>query len=95
MIEVYKYLNGHSSDIMTDILKSRENMYNVQNYNIYQVKNPRSLKHELDATPHHASQFWQEVPTDIHEGTSLALFKNCIKTWKCDDYPGRSCKISI
>ena len=45
--------------------------------------------------PHHASQFWQEVPTDIHEGTSLALFKNRIKTWKCGDYPDRSCKISI
>ena len=95
MIEVYKYLNGHSSDIMTDILKLTENMYNIQNYNIFLVKNPRSLKYELDAMPHHASQFWQEKPTDIHEGTSLALFKNRIKTWKYDDYPDRSCKISI
>ena len=95
MIEVYKYLNGHSSDIMTDILKLREDMYNLQNYNIFQMKNPRSLKHGLYAMPHHASQFWQEVPIDIHEGTSLVLFKNRIKTWKCDDYPDRSCKISI
>ena len=29
MIEVYKYLNGHSPDIMNDIFKLRENMYNL------------------------------------------------------------------
>ena len=31
MIEVYKYLNGHSPDIMNDIFKLRENMYNLRN----------------------------------------------------------------
>ena len=29
MIEVYKYLNGYSPDIMNDIFKLRENMYNL------------------------------------------------------------------
>ena len=29
MIEVYKYLNGHSPDIMNDIFKLRENTYNL------------------------------------------------------------------
>ena len=29
MIKVYKYLNGHSPDIMNDIFKLRENMCNL------------------------------------------------------------------
>ena len=87
MIEVYKYLNGHSSDIINDIFKLRENMYNLQNFHIFQTENPRSLKYGLHAIPHRASQLWQQVPIDIREAASLALFKNPIKTWKCEDCP--------
>ena len=32
MIEVCKYLNGYSPDIMNDIFKLRENLYNLQNF---------------------------------------------------------------
>ena len=95
MIEVYKYLNGHSPDIMNDILKLRKNDYNLRNFHIFQTKNPHSLKYGLDAIPHRTSQLWQQVPIDIREAASLALFKNRIKTWKCEDCPCRSCKIFI
>ena len=53
-IEVYKYLNGHSPDIMNDIFK-RENMYNLRNF---QTKNSRPLKYRLDAVPYRANQLW-------------------------------------
>ena len=95
MIEVYKYLKGHSPDIMNDIFKLRKNEYNLRNFHIFQTENPRSLKYGLDAIPYRASQLWQQVPTDIPEAASLALFKNRIKTWKCEDCPCRSCKIFI
>ena len=94
MIEVYKYLNGLSPDITNDILKLRENTYNLQNFHIFQKENPRSLKYRLDAIPYRASQLWQQVPIDIREAAFLTLFKNCIKTWKCEDCPCRSCKMS-
>ena len=95
MIEVYKYLNGHSPDIMNDIFKLRENTYNLRNFHIFQTENPRSLKYGLDAIPYRASQLWKQVPTDIREAASLTFFKNLIKTWKCEDCPYRSCKIFI
>ena len=95
MIEVYKYLNGHSPDIMNDIFKLRENMCNLRNFHIFQTENPCSLKYGLDAIPYRASQLWKQVPTDIREAASLTLFKNRIKTWKCEDCPCRSCKIFI
>ena len=40
MIEVYKYLNGHSPVIMNNIYKLRENMYNLRNFHIFQTENP-------------------------------------------------------
>ena len=81
MIEVYKYLNGHSPDIMNDIFKLRENAYNLRNFHIFQTENPRSLKYGLDAVPYRANQLWQQVPSDIREAASLTFFKNRIKTW--------------
>ena len=50
MIEVYKYLNGHSADIMNGIFKLRENMYNRRNFHIFHTENPRSWKYRLDAS---------------------------------------------
>ena len=52
MIEIYKYLNGHSPNIMNDIFKLRENMYNLQNFLIFQTENSRSLKYGHDAIPY-------------------------------------------
>ena len=95
MIEVDKYLNGHSPDIMNGIFKLRENMYNLRNFHIFQTENPRSLKYRLGAVSYRASQLLQQVPTDIREAASLSVFKNCIKTWKCEDCQYRSCKIFI
>ena len=93
MIEVYQYLNGHSRDIINDIFKFRENTYNLRNFHIFQTKNPCPLKYGLDAIPYCASQLWQQLPIDNREAAYLNLFKNRIKTWKCEDCPCRSCKI--
>ena len=49
---------------------------------IFQTENPCSLKYGLDVIPYRASQLWQQVPIDIREAASLALFKNYIKTWE-------------
>ena len=95
MIEVYKYLKGHSPDTVSDIFKLRENMYNLRNFHIFLTENLRSLKYGLDAIPYRASQLWHLVPNDVCEAASLALFKNRIKTWKCEDCPCGSCKIFI
>ena len=95
MIEVYKYLNGRSPDIMNHIFKLREDMYNLRNFNIFQTENPRSLKYGLNAIPYHASQLWQQVPIYICEAVSIALFKNRLKTWECEDCPCKSCKVFI
>ena len=75
MIEDYKYLNGYSPDIMNDIFKLRENMYNLQNFHIFQTENLRSLKYRLDAIPYRASQLWQQVLIDIRASFSSSSQK--------------------
>ena len=95
MIEVYKYLNGHSRDVMHYVFKLRENMYNLRNFHIFQTEKSCSLKYGSDAIPYRASELWQQVHTDIRQAASLALFNDHIKTWKCEDCPYRSCKIFI
>ena len=78
-MEVYKDLDGYSPEIINDIFKLRENMYNLANFHIFQIENPRLLKYELDAIPYRATQLWQQVPIDIRE--AIPLFKILIKTW--------------
>ena len=80
---------------MNEIFQLRENIYNFQNFQIFQTENPRSLKYGIDAIPYCASQLWQQVPIDLREAPSLALFKNRIKTLKCEDCSCRFCKIFI
>ena len=95
MIEVYKYLNGHSPDIMNDIFKLRENTYFSESSTSSRQK---ILVHwNTDSMLFHicVSQLWQQVPTDIREAASLTLFKNRFKIWKCEDCPCRSSKIFV
>ena len=80
---------------MNDIFKLRENMCKLQNSHIFQTESLCSLKYGLDPIPYRASQLWQQVPIDIREVASIALFKNRIKTWRCEGCPCRSCKIFI
>ena len=95
MIEVYKYLNGLSPDIMNEIFILRKNSYNLRHFHLFQTENPRSSKFGLDAIAYRASQLWQQLPTEIREVPSLSIFKDKIKTWKCSNCPCRSCKVFI
>ena len=81
--------------IMNNISNFKENMHNLQNFHIFQTENTPSMKYGLDAIPYHSSQLLQQVPIDIRKATSPDFLKNCIKVWKCEGFPGRSCKIFI
>ena len=76
MIEVYKQLNGHSPDIMNDIFKLREDMYNPQNFHIFQTDNPRLLKDGLDAIPYCTDQ--------LQHFSKIALKLGNVKTLHAD-----------
>ena len=79
MIEVYKYLNGLSPDIMKNIFKLKENICNLINFHIFESQNPRTTKFGLDSIAYRASRLWKNVPEEIRNSTSLPMFKKKIK----------------
>ena len=52
MTAVYKYLNGLSLDIMSDIFKARENTYNLRNFYIFESQNHRKKNRLAERTLH-------------------------------------------
>ena len=62
MIEVYKYLNSLSPDIMSDIFNLRESTHILKNFHISESQNPRIKKFRLDSIAYRASQLWKNVP---------------------------------
>ena len=79
MIEVYKYLDGLSPHIISDIFKLRENTYNLWNFHTFESQNPRTKTFGLDSIEYRANQLWKYVPDEIRDSTSLPLFKKTIK----------------
>ena len=71
MIEVYKYLNGLSPDIMNTIFKLRQNTYNLRHFHAIESQNPRTRKFGLDSIAYIASQLWKYVPEEIRNSASL------------------------
>ena len=79
LIEVYKYLNGLSPDIMNTNFKLRQNTYDLKNFHTFESQNPRRKKFGLDSIAYRASQLWKNVPEEIRNSTSLLIFKESIK----------------
>ena len=79
MIEVYKYLNGLSPDVMSEIFKLRENTCNLRNLRIFESQNPRAKMFGLDSIAYRASQLRKNVSEEIRNSISLRIFKKKIK----------------
>ena len=58
MIEVYKFLHGLSTELMTDMFISK-NLYNVCHIRLFGSENLRSVRFGVDAICFRRSQLWQ------------------------------------
>ena len=67
MIEVYKYLNSLSPQIMNHIFKLYNFRFtkNVRNVHLFESQNPRTKQYGLHCFAYRDSQSWQTVPTEI------------------------------
>ena len=73
LIEVHKYLDDLSPDIITTIFKLRQNTYILKN-------SLRTKKSGRDRVAYGASQLWKNFPEEIRNSASLLIFKESIKT---------------
>ena len=83
LTEVYKYLNVYTPDLMNEIYYLRPSHYNLRNFNVFAIDHPRN-KYLLNSSVYRANQLSQTLPSEIKGSASLQLFKDKIKTWRCD-----------
>ena len=89
MIEVHKYLQWQSPELMTDILTLRKNPH-ILSIHLFGSENPLSVHFGVDAIAFRASHMWQRVPIAIKDSSTLGIFKLKI-LWSCDDCPCNLC----
>ena len=79
LVEVYKFLNGFSPDIMNKIFSIQRNTYNLRSFNIFRCDTPRSNRYGLNSIPYRANQLLNFLPVDIKGVVRWILQKIKIK----------------
>ena len=74
LMEVCKYWNDLSLDIMNTIFKLKQNTYNIRNVHALESQIPRTKKFGLDIA-YRVSQLWKNIPEEIRNSVSLLIFK--------------------
>ena len=75
LIEVCKYLNALSNDIINTIFTLRQNTYNLRNFHAFESHNPRRKKFGIDSIAYRASQLWKNVSEKMANSDSRLTFK--------------------
>ena len=64
MIEVYRFLNGLSPQIMNDIFRLRKNTYNLRNFRLLECRNLKTSIYGTETVTYKSSLLWniQSLP---------------------------------
>ena len=65
MIEIYKYLNGLSPQMINDIFKLRKNTHNLKNAHLFKSQNPVTKRCGVHCIAYSVSQIWQTSSIEI------------------------------
>ena len=91
-IEIYKYINKISPPIMQDFFILRENTYNIRNFNTLYCSNKKTVKYGTETILYRGSLMWSNLPIEVKESTTLAIFKKNIKNNNKIECSCRLCK---
>ena len=81
LTKVYKYIHGLSPEIMNEVFSSRANIYNTQQFNVFETHIPTWNRCGLNSIRYKANQFWNLLSENLKSYPSLTLFKYEIKLW--------------
>ena len=76
---------------MSDLFVTRENNYNLRNFQELESSLRRTVKFGTETISYRGPQIWNLIPERLRTLETLNKFKKEIKTWKCDAYPCRMC----
>ena len=90
--EMYKILNGLSTDIMQDNFETKSNYYNTRNVPAFSSRNIKTVRYELKTISYMAPKIWDLVPKEMKQVPTLNEFKAKIKIWKLENFPSQLCR---
>ena len=94
--EIYKVKNGIAPEIMTDIFKRENPLYNLRSYsNQFKRKNINTVNYGLHIVKYPGPEISELVPNNSKYNNYLSKFKKSIKAWKPEASPSRLCKTHI
>ena len=94
-IEIFKVRHQLSPDIMNNVFKFKQSMYNLRRKTIFESSNIRTEHFGIETLSYLGSKIWEQVPEEIKSSVSLETFKQKIKYWKPTFCPCRLCKTYI
>ena len=77
---------------MSDLFVTRENNYNLRNFQALEYSHKRTAKFGTETISYRGPQIWNLIPERLRALETLSKFKKEIKKWKCDACPCRMCK---
>ena len=94
-IEIYKFQVGLTPPIMSDLFVTRENNYNLTNFQELESSLRRTVKFGTETISYRGPQIWNLIPERLRTLETLNKFKEKIKSRKCDAGPCRMWKTYI
>ena len=94
--ELYKFVNGLSPTLVSDCFKlNNMTVYNTRNWSTFFSRPIRTVFHVTESLSHLGPKFWELVPSDMKNLSTITAFKKSIKQWKPHDCPCRLCRTYI
>ena len=84
MIEVFKSLNHYSPELMWDLFCRKQQPYNLRNQLLTQLPTAKSTRYGINSIIFRGSLIWNTLPNCFKISPTLSIFKNSIKSWKCN-----------
>ena len=82
-IEIFKFLNGLSSQIMNEVFRVKSSApYYLRDKNELYSRNPKTVAYGTESVSFMAPKIWSIVPQELKNSESLYPFKKLIRKWK-------------
>ena len=92
MTEIFKFLNGLSPPIMSEIFKKEDCPYSLRNPRSLTTNCKSTAKYGIDSIVYKGPQIWKTLPTDLRNSESLSIFKCNIKKLRDINCQCKICK---
>ena len=80
--EIFKARNNLSPPVVQNIFRTIEPAYCLRRDTIFESHRIQTQRYGIESLTYLGPKIWSQVPSEIKESHSLAVFKNKIKNWR-------------